>query len=146
MSSHDSNPLQVAKAGVAYFALVFAAGFLLGSIRVPFLVPRVGERIAELIETPFMFVVVVAAARFITLRHALPTQAAVRLAVGFVGLALLVATELALAAVLQRRSPVDFIVSRDPVSGTVFALMLVLFALMPFILGRLQSGRARHAA
>ena len=32
-------------------ALVFAAGFLLGSIRVPFLVPRLGERDAELLES-----------------------------------------------------------------------------------------------
>ena len=146
MSVQDSNALRVVKAGVAYFALVFAAGFVFGSIRVPFLVPRVGERIAELIETPFMFVVVVAAARFISRRYALPTQTAIRLVVGFIGLALLVAAEFALAAILQQRSPGEFIASRDPVSGPVFALMLVLFALMPFILGQLQSGRMHDVA
>lgn len=146
MSVRDSNAPRVVKAGVAYFALVFAAGFVLGSIRVPFLVPRVGERIAELIETPFMFVVVVVATRFITNRYALPTQAVVRLAVGFIGLALLVAAEFLLAAILQQRSPEEFIASRDPVSGPVFALMLVLFALMPFIVGRLQSARMHHVA
>ena len=42
------------KAGIAYFALVFGAGFVLGMIRVPFLVPRLGERVAELVEMPFM--------------------------------------------------------------------------------------------
>ena len=51
------------KAGMTYFALVFGAGFLLGSIRVPFLVPRLGERAAELIEMPFMFVAIVVSAR-----------------------------------------------------------------------------------
>ena len=40
------------KAGIAYFAVVLGAGFILGSIRVPLLVPRLGERIAELIEMP----------------------------------------------------------------------------------------------
>ena len=53
------------KAGLAYFALVFGAGFVLGSIRVPFLVPRFGERVAELIEMPIMFVVILVSARFI---------------------------------------------------------------------------------
>jgi hypothetical protein len=33
-------------------------GFVLGAIRVPPLVPRVGERTAELLETPLMLVVV----------------------------------------------------------------------------------------
>ena len=146
MSTQDSNPVRAGKAGVAYFALVLAAGFVFGSIRVPFLVPRVGERIAELIETPFMFVVVVAAARFTARRYALPTHGAPRLVAGFIGLAFLLAAEFALAAILQQRSPGEFITSRDPVAGTVFALMLALFALMPFILGWLQSRRTHHVA
>jgi len=37
----------VIKAGLGYFAPVFGAGFVLGSIRVPFLVPRFGERISD---------------------------------------------------------------------------------------------------
>jgi hypothetical protein len=39
---------KVLKAGALYFALVFGAGFVLGSIRVLWLVPRIGERTAEL--------------------------------------------------------------------------------------------------
>jgi len=37
-------------AGLAYFAFVLGAGFVLGMSRVPFLVPRIGERWAELAE------------------------------------------------------------------------------------------------
>jgi hypothetical protein len=52
-----SNTTRTIKAGIAYFALAFGAGFILGSIRVPirvpFLVPRLDDRIAELIEMPF---------------------------------------------------------------------------------------------
>lgn len=44
--------MQIFKSGVAYFGLVFGAGFLLGCIRVPFLVPRLGARVAELLEMP----------------------------------------------------------------------------------------------
>lgn len=38
------------RAGLAYCGLVFGAGFVLGAVRVPFVVPRLGERVAELVE------------------------------------------------------------------------------------------------
>ena len=69
------------KAAVAYFALVLGAGFVLGTIRVPFLVPRLGERYAELLEMPIMFVVIVLAARYVVRRYILPPSPSVRLLV-----------------------------------------------------------------
>ena len=126
------------KAGIAYFAMVMGAGFVMGVLRVPFLVPRLGERMAELIEMPFMFVVILLAARFVVRRFALPSRRAVRLAVGLLALGLALLTEILLAAVLQERSLGDYIASRDPVSGSVYLAMLVLFALMPLILARVR--------
>jgi hypothetical protein len=136
----------IAKAGAAYFALVFSAGFILGSIRIPFLVPRVGERVAELIETPFMFVVVWFSARYIVRRFALPTATAVRLVVGLVALGLLVAAELLLAVALRNQSLGEYIASRDRVSGSVYLAMLFLFSVMPLILARVQLSREPHGA
>jgi len=130
------------KAGTAYFALVMGAGFVMGVIRVPLLVPRLGERMAELIEMPFMFVIIVLAARFITRRFALDTGAPIRLGAGFLALLLSVTTELLLAVVLQARPLSEYIASRDPVSGGVYLAMLLLFALMPFILARLPKRNA----
>ena len=51
------------KAGLAYFALVFGAGFMLGVLRGEFLVPRFGERMAELGEMPLMLAVILVSAR-----------------------------------------------------------------------------------
>lgn len=70
----DRNPreMQILKGGSIYFAVVFGAGFILGPLRILGLVPRVGERLAELIETPIMLVVVILAARWVSrrlLRH-----------------------------------------------------------------------------
>lgn len=133
--------LRTIKAGMAYFSLAFGAGFIMGAIRVPFLVPRLGERSAELIEMPFMLVVIVLAARFITQRFALPAITLVRLSTGLVALALLIAAELMLAVALQDRSLGDYVSSRDPVSGSVYLAMLVLFAAMPLLISRLRFGR-----
>ena len=148
MSSHSaaadkrlmSNlPTRTIKAGITYFVLVFGAGFVLGSIRVPFLVPRLGERAAELIEMPFMFVVVWVSARFITNCFSLPTNVLARLGAGFLALGLLVAAEVLLAVALQDRTLGEYVAGRDSVSGMVYLAMLALFAVMPFVLARVKS-------
>ncbi len=127
------------KAGFFYFALVFGAGFIMGAVRVPLLVPRFGERVAELMEMPVMLIVIVLSARFITRRFAVPAAAFVRLGTGLLGLVLLLAAELLIAALLQGRSLAEYIASRDPVSGSVYLAMLALFALMPLIISRGKS-------
>jgi hypothetical protein len=127
------------KAGFSYFALVFGTGFVLGAVRVTLLVPRLGERVAELLEMPVMLVVIILSARFIARRYAMPTAASVRLGTGLLGLLLLLAAELSLAALLQGRILAEYIASRDPVSGGVYLVMLALFALMPLIISRRKS-------
>ena len=130
------------KPAVLYFALVLGTGFVMGTIRVPFLVPRLGERYAELLEMPFMFLAIVLAARYVVRRFALPASLPLRLQVGFAALAMSVVAELLLATALLGRSLLEFIASRDPVSGSVYLVMLLLFALMPAILGRTNIGRS----
>lgn len=133
------------KAGLAYFALVFGAGFALGALRVTFLVPRLGERVAELGEMPLMFVVILVAARFVTRRFAVPPSTPARLGTGLLALVLLLAAELMLTVALQDRSLVDYVASRDPVSGSVYLAMLVLFALMPAFVRQTRSTRDNNA-
>jgi hypothetical protein len=135
--------IRTIRAGVAYFAIVFGAGFVLGTIRVPFLVPHLGERASELIEMPFMAAVILVSARFISTRFALPAATIVRLGAGCLALALLLAAELLLAVALQHRTPGDYIASRDPVSGSVYLALLALLALMPLLLPRDASASPR---
>ena len=123
------------KASIGYFAIVLGAGFILGMIRVPLLVPRIGERYAELLEMPIMLVVIIQGARYIVRRFQLAPVLAVRLQVGVFALTLSIGAELLLATVLQSRSIAQYIASRDPVSGSVYLMLLLLFALMPALLG-----------
>jgi hypothetical protein len=55
--------MQMLKASVLYFTLVFGAGFLLGPIRILWIVPRLGVRTAELLEAPIMLAITIATAR-----------------------------------------------------------------------------------
>ena len=131
--------MRTINAGLFYFALVFGAGFILGAVRVLLVVPRLGERAAELLEMPVMFVVIVLSARLTIGRFALPPVTSVRLFIGFFALGLLIAAELLLTAILQQQSVAEYVASRDPVSGGVYLAMLVLFALMPLIISRGRS-------
>jgi hypothetical protein len=67
--------VQILKAGLTYFAIVFGMGFVFGAIRTVWVVPHVGTRLAELMETPLMFVVTIVTARWIVLHLALPSSA-----------------------------------------------------------------------
>lgn len=119
------------RAGFLYFAMVLGAGFLLGVLRVPLLVPRIGERWAELAEMPIMAGVIYYAAGQILRRFPEVDRPGRCLLVGFLALGLSVCAELALAVVLQEQSLVEYIGSRDRISGSVYLVLLVVFALMP---------------
>ena len=64
--------MRILRTALIYFALVFGAGFVLGPLRVLFVVPRIGPRAAELAEIPLMLVVIWFAARWIARRGAPP--------------------------------------------------------------------------
>jgi len=125
------------RAGLVYFALVFGAGFVLGSVRVPFLVPRIGAR---LLEMPFMFFAVLFSARYIVARYHLPPDASIRFSVGFIALAMLLTAELLLNTVVLRQSPIEYVTSRDPIAGAAYLVMLGLFAVMPWLVHRSKLG------
>jgi len=128
--------LMIPKTGVLYFAIVFGTGFVLGTIRVLWIVPRFGERLAELMETPFMFVVTMVSARWIVRRLHVPTTWFNRLGMGCVALVLLLVAEFTLVLWLRGLSITEYFSNRDPVSGAVYYMMLVVFAIMPLLVGR----------
>jgi hypothetical protein len=128
--------MQILKAGVLYFALVFGAGFVLGPIRILWLVPRVGTRLAELMEAPIMLVVTILAARWIVRRFAVPPTVSHRLGMGFIALALLLVTEFTLVLRLRGLTIAEYLASRDPVSGTVYYVILGAFAVIPLLVER----------
>jgi hypothetical protein len=137
---------QTIRAGFVYFVIVLGTGFILGAFRVPILVPRIGERWAELAEMPIMATVIYIAAGFILRRFPEVASPSRSLMAGVLALALSVAAELALATVLQDRTLAEFIASRDKVSGSVYLALLLVFAVMPRIRLSTYSQRASSEA
>jgi hypothetical protein len=129
------------RAATRYFLIVFGVGFVLGVLRVTLLVPRLGERLAELSEMPVMFVAIYLAAGWTVRRHPAGVDGAGWFAVGLVALALMVAAELLLAVVLSGRDVGEYVASRDPVSSAVYLAMLALFAAMPWLRRRNTGAR-----
>jgi hypothetical protein len=130
----------ILKAGILYFALVFGAGFVLGTVRTLWLLPRVGTRLAELMEAPIMLVVTIMAARWVVQHLAIPSAASARLGMGGIALCLLLFSEFGLVHWIRGLSIREYLATRDPVSGTVYYVMLGLFAIMPLFAAR----RSKH--
>lgn len=93
--------MQILKAGILYFALVFGVGFVLGTIRTLWVAPRVGVRAAELMETPIMLVVTIIVARWLVRHYAIPSAPTIRLGMGGIALLLLLLAEFALVVWLR---------------------------------------------
>lgn len=134
--NRSQDAFRILCAAASYFAIVFGAGFLLGLIRVPFLVPRLGERAAELLEMPFMFIAIFLAAGFLVRKPTFRWSANSWGWVGIVALFLMMGAEVLLGVILAGREIGEYWMNRDPVSGAVYFAMLGVFAAMPWIRSR----------
>jgi hypothetical protein len=125
-----NNSGRILKAAASYFAMVFGTGFLLGMIRVLWIVPRLGVRNAELLEQPLMLVAIFLSARWIIRRFGAGLTKIETVSIGLIALSVLLLAEVWVA--LQVQSNRD----RDPISGAAYVLMLGVFAIMPWLVSR----------
>lgn len=125
--------MKVIKAAAVYFLVAFAAGCVLGTVRVLWAVPRFGERAAELMEMPLMLAAITLAARWTVRRFAVRPGSSAAIVIGLIALGLLLAAEFIFVLRLRGLSFPEYVSGRDPVSGTAYVLMLVLFALLPWL-------------
>jgi hypothetical protein len=123
--------MQVVKAGAIYFALVFGAGFVLGTIRSLWVVPRFGTRMAELMEMPIMLAVTIVAARWTVLHLSMPMMWSARIEMGCIALVLMLIAEFGFVLWIRGLSIKDYLAARDPMAGAAYYLLLIVFAIMP---------------
>jgi hypothetical protein len=130
--------LAAIKAGAAYFGIVFAAGFVLGTIRVLLVVPHVGQTVAVLIETPIILGIGWIACRRCTSVFQISRRLHPRMLMAAVAFMLLMFAEALLAVVAFGQTLAGFVTSLGTTPGAIGFLAQVAFGLIPVFQGRLR--------
>lgn len=119
------------RAGSVYFAVMFALGFVLGTIRVVLLAPGLGAMTATLIELPVMLAASWFVCRWAVARWRVPWRPGARLAMGALAFALLIAAEVVLGTLGFGRSVGEQIAAMLSPEGLAGLAGQLLFALFP---------------
>lgn len=132
-TSAHSDGVRTAWAGVAYVAIVFAAGFALGVARTLALVPQLGDTGAVIVELPVILAISWLASGWLVSRFAVPPAAGHRLAMGLVAFALLMAAEAALSTIAFGRSLGEHLALYRQLPHLIGLAGQIVFALIPWL-------------
>ncbi|MBP8980809.1 MAG: hypothetical protein KBG09_06155 [Syntrophobacterales bacterium] len=135
--------LVITRWAAIYFAIVFGVGFVLGPIRVLWLEPRLGVRLAELIEAPFMCLAIILAGRWVGQSLRSRSGEAAMLGVGALAAGLVLAADVFVGVGIRSMSVVEVFVTRDPISGAVYYALVGFTAVAPWLFGR-NAGAGEH--
>src|SRR5579872_1881595 len=128
-------PLQ---AGVVYAVLTFLVGFVVGAVRVLFLVPRLGAPVAVAIETPFMLVASWLLCAWSVRRYKVSSKLAARAIMSGSAFVVLMTLELALSVLVFHRSIAQHFGAYMTVAGIIGLGAQIIFALIPSIQARIH--------
>jgi hypothetical protein len=132
--------MRIASAAIVYWAMVFALGFVLGTVRVLWIIPLVGLMPATLLELPIILGGSWLAAGWLLRRFSLARQGEA-LTVGTLAFAILMAAECALAVTLMAQSPAQWLTGLAAPHALLGLAGQVVFALMPWLIVRRASLR-----
>ena len=133
--------MPILTAALAYFAVVFTVGFLCGPIRILMLEPMFGATASVLFEAPILLMAMLYAARFVPRRLRLTPTAAAHLGMGGGALMLVLLADAGVGLFVRHLPLAEIVASFTTPAGRIYAALLLLFALMPWLVNR----RARSA-
>lgn len=132
--------MSAVKAGAAYFAIIFAVGFVLGTIRVLLLVPRFGETVAVVMEGPFILGASWLVCEFVVRRLGVKAELSPRFTMGLVMFVLLMAAEWTLARYGFGRSSADQLRDIASVAGALGLTGQIIAAQFPLMQIHIKTG------
>ncbi len=121
------------EAAIGYFAVVFGMGFLLGTLRVLLIAPRLGEELAVVVELPVMLTVSWLACGRIIDWLSVPGVLAQRLAMGGLAFVLLMAAETGVSVLAFGRTIVQHFETYRTAPSLLGLSAQIAFAVMPAI-------------
>jgi hypothetical protein len=119
------------KAGVTYFLLLFATGWVLGPIRELWAVPRFGRIMALLFEAVIMLIAMMVSSRWVMRRFNVPLTLGSTVPMGPVALGILVPVENVSVLWVRGLSFHEYLASFVTAPGIISLAMFLLFAVMP---------------
>lgn len=128
------------RAGVLYFAIVFAAGFALGALRVTFIMPLIGELPAVALELPVILFISWIVCRRLVAQFSVPARASHRAAMGALAFGLLMLAELGLSVLVFGQSGAAYLAHLQTAPGLLGLAGQIAFAFMPLGLQRQRRG------
>ncbi|MBW4458945.1 MAG: hypothetical protein KME47_01690 [Nodosilinea sp. WJT8-NPBG4] len=128
------------RVGFLYFVAVFAIGFLLGTLRVLVLIPKLGELVSTFIELPILLSAAWLISDFLTTQFNVPSQWWVRLNMGIVAFGVLMAAELGLSVWLFGSTVQGHFAAYQSLPKTIGLAGQAVFALIPL----LQMGKSKN--
>jgi hypothetical protein len=129
---HSRTVFRATKAGALYAMIVFVIGFILGTIRVLLVAPRLGETTAVIIEAPIMLGASWFGCRWCVDRLDVTRNVHARSGMGSVAFLVLMSAEVGLGAVLGR-SLVDQLAAYKSPPGAIGLGAQMIFAMFPVI-------------
>lgn len=130
---------RAAKAGALYCAVVFAAGFVLGVLRVLLVAPLAGELAAVAVEAPVMLAVTWTTCGWLTDRLDVSQRFLDRLLIGGVALVLLAAAEATVALATHGDAAQRFLESQGRTAVLLGLTAQLAFAVFPWLQRRGQA-------
>jgi hypothetical protein len=131
--------MNIFKAGTAYLALIFSLGFILGTVRVLAVIPRIGEFAATLLELPLILTASWFVSGWLIKRMQIAPHAASRLLMGAVAFGLAMIAEPLLGLSFGRSLTDQWSALLRP-AGLAGLAGQAIFSLMPWI--RLRTAGA----
>jgi hypothetical protein len=130
---------RILAAAVLYFLMVFGVGFALGPIRVLLLEPRLGLLGAVLCEAPLLLAAIIIASRIAPrVLTAAPSWGSL-LSIGLIALAMQQVADVVVGVALRGLAASEQIARLATAQGTVYAILLILFAFMPILTNRVAK-------
>lgn len=123
-------------AGISYFALVFALGFVLGTIRALLVAPHLGDTGAVFLELPIMLVASWIACGWVLRRLRIGPEFGARLTMGMVAFTLLMVAELGVSIYAFGRTPAEHLATYRSASALLGLAGQIVFAALPLLRGR----------
>lgn len=142
--SQPNQHRRAALAGGAYALAAFALGFLLGVLRVTTVAPQFGELPAVLLEIPIMLGASWLLCRWLSVAFQVPSQRRVRLTMGIVALAVLLAAELTLGRLVFEESWAEIGRGYLRAPGLLGLAAQVVFASFPMLERGREDSAPRH--